>query len=376
MKYPMLLVLMLFMYSSVLSADNIVHGSAGNRLKARVVAKFSNPWSMTFIDQDLMLVTSKLGALWLVSAEGKKLKVTGVPKVAVGGQGGLGDVLLHPDFLSNSFVYLSLVEASDNGRIRGALVVRGKLEISKKPKLTNIQRIWTQLPKTQGLGHFSHRIAFGPKDSKQSGKLFITSGDRQEQLPAQSLNMALGKIIRLNDDGSLPIDNPFQDNGELARSFWSLGHRNALGIAFDGNGRLWSHEMGPKHGDEFNLIRPSQNYGWPLVSEGNHYNGNQIPKHQTRSEFTPPAIYWIPTIAPSGLVFYSNEYFNKWNGNAFIGGLKSKALIRIEFEGKKPKEAERFEWGSRVREVEQGLDGTIWVLEDAPQGRLIQFTHP
>ena len=180
----------------------------------------------------------------------------------------------------------------------------------------------------------------------------------------------------MNEDGSVPLDNPFQGKGELARSFWTLGHRNALGISFDEDGRLWCHEMGPRHGDELNLIKPGKNYGWPIVSEGNHYDGRVIPNHNTRVDFEAPITFWVPTIAPSGLIFYSGDEFKEWNGNAFVGGLKSRALIRIEIEGSIATEVERFEWGSRVREVELGPDGSIWVLEDAPSGRLIKFTRP
>ena len=186
--------------------------------------------------------------------------------------------------------------------------------------------------------------------------------------------MALGKLIRLNDDGSLPTDNPFQDKGELARTYWSLGHRNALGLAFDRDGRLWSHEMGPKDGDEFNLIEKGQNYGWPIVSEGTHYNGTPIPTHSTRHEFIAPKIAWVPTVAPSGLVIYKGEHFEEWRGNAFIGGLRGRALIRVEIRGDQAHEVERFTWGQRIREVDEAPDGKLWVLEDGPKGRLIQLS--
>ena len=189
-------------------------------------------------------------------------------------------------------------------------------------------------------------------------------------------DIALGKIIRLNEDGTIPVDNPFQDKGDLAKTFWTVGHRNALGVAFAKNGQLWAHEMGPRHGDELNLILAGENYGWPLVSEGNHYSGARIPIHQTRTEFMAPKLYWVPTMAPSGLFFYEGDEFYEWNGNAFIGGLKSKALVRIGFNNGEPFEAERFSWSKRVREVEMGHGGAIWVLEDGSSGRLIKFTKP
>ena len=358
-------------------SDSILKGSQGGVVEGRVIANFSQPWAMTFINNDQMLVTSRLGKLWLVSYSGEKIEVSGVPDVLVGGQGGLGDIVRHPDFIKNQLVYLSFIESDgSNPSKKGAVVARGILDVSSAPILRDVEIIWRQRPKTEGSGHFSHRIAFGLKGSKHQGKLFITSGDRQAQLPAQDWTSALGKIIRLNEDGSLPTDNPFQDKGELAKSFWTLGHRNALGLSFDKAGRLWSHEMGPRHGDELNLIQPGKNYGWPIVSEGNHYDGRVIPNHNSRVGFEAPITFWVPTIAPSGLFFYSGDQFNEWKGNAFVGGLKSRALIRIEFDGSNGTEAERFEWGSRVREVEQGPDGSILVLEDNPSGRLIQFTKP
>ena len=359
------------------SDESVLRGTAGSLIKGVVISSFSEPWSMSFVNDNMMLVASKGGKLWLVSSNGKKVLVSGIPMISVGGQGGLGDVVAHPNFHQNRLIYFSYVESDRNSpNYKGAVVARGKLQISENPRLIDIEKIWNQTPKVRGTGHFSHRIAFGPMGSEQEGKIFITSGDRQTRLSAQNFESALGKIIRLNEDGSVPVDNPFQGEGELAKSFWTLGHRNALGISFDKEGRLWCHEMGPRHGDELNLIESGKNYGWPLVSEGNHYDGRVIPNHDTRLDFEAPIIFWVPTIAPSGLTFYSGDQFDEWKGNALVGGLKSRALIRIEIEGSTATEVERFEWGSRVREVEQGSDGSIWVLEDAPNGRLLQLTNP
>ncbi|SEW11364.1 Glucose/arabinose dehydrogenase, beta-propeller fold [Aliiroseovarius sediminilitoris] len=352
------------------------NGSAGSTLTATEIDSFDSPWAMSFISDTQLLVTTKPGRLWLVSTDGTKRAVTGVPTPVVGGQGGLGDVVPHPDFATNGLIYLSYVESQDGGATRGAVVVRGTLSLGDQPALSNIQRVWSQYPHRPGSGHFSHKIAFGPKGSAHEGKLFITSGDRQEQTPAQRWDMALGKIIRLNDDGTVPDDNPFQDQGELARSFWTLGHRNLLGIAFDADNRLWAHEMGPRHGDELNLIKPGQNYGWPVVSMGDNYSGKAIPDHDTRPEFAAPSAYWVPSIAPSGLVIYSGEMFPDWQGNAFIGGLVSRALIRVTLEGETAREAERFGWDRRLREVEQGPQGALWVLEDEAGGRLLRLTAP
>ena len=369
-------VILLINFCSNVWANNVVTGSAGNKLEGKVVSQFNSPWAMSFINNDNLLVTTKAGKLWLVSTSGEPSLVSGVPKVFIGGQGGLGDVVIHPNFIKNRLVYISYINSDNAGETRYASVIRGTLENSDKPQLNNIETIWKQTPPQAGKGHFSHRIAFGLDGTQHTGKIFITSGDRQEQTPAQQWDMALGKIIRLNEDGTIPTDNPFQDRGDLAKTFWTVGHRNALGIAFAKDGQLWAHEMGPRHGDELNLIVAGENYGWPIVSEGNHYSGARIPVHETRPEFMAPKLYWVPTMAPSGLVFYEGDEFSEWNGNAFIGGLKSKALVRIGFDDGEPFEAERFSWAKRVRDVEMDHDGAIWVIEDGPNGRLIKFIKP
>ena len=371
-----LLFILLINLASNAWANNIVTGSAGSRLEGKVISEFGSPWAMSFIDSKNLLITTKSGELWLINTSGEQSLVSGVPKVFAGGQGGLGDIVLHPKFLQNNLVYISYINSENAGKTRYASVIRASLVRSDRPHLKNVEPIWNQIPARSGKGHFSHRITFGLDGTQHKDKVFITSGDRQEQTPAQEWDMALGKIIRLNDDGTVPTDNPFQDKGSLAKTFWTVGHRNALGLAFAKNGELWAHEMGPRHGDELNLIVAGRNYGWPIVSEGNHYSGVKIPIHETRPEFMAPKLYWVPTVAPSGLIFYEGDEFPEWKGNAFIGGLKSKALIRIGFNNGEPFEAERFSWSKRVREVETGPDGAIWVLEDGPSGRLIKFTKP
>jgi glucose/arabinose dehydrogenase len=364
--------LMLMPASSTIAFSDPVKkkGTAGTILLSKKYAEFNEPWGMTFLPGGDILVTEKKGNLLLVSADGlSKVSVDGVPKVAYGGQGGLGDVILHPDYNINKLVYISYAEQGESGK-RGGAVARGQLSPdATNPRLNDVEVIWRQEPKVTGSGHYSHRLAFSPDD-----KLFITSGDRQKQKPAQDWSQNLGKVIRLNPDGSVPTDNPFQDKGEMAKTFWSLGHRNLLGIAFDQKGRLWTHEMGPKHGDELNLTVGGDNYGWPLVSWGDHYSGVAIPDHDTRPEFNAPEVYWVPTVAPSGLIIYSGSMFPEWRGNAFIGGLASRSLVRIKIEGDNAEEVERFAMGKRIREVEQGPDGAIWVLEDKQGGRLLRLT--
>jgi aldose sugar dehydrogenase len=349
-----------------------VKGTEGTELVAAQVAAFDEPWAMTVLPDGTLLVTEKKGVLWHVSKDGLKTDVQGLWNVAYGGQGGLGDVVLHPDFKRNAWIYLSYAEYADDSATTGAVVVRATLDLNDRPlRLASVEKLWSQEPKVTGRGHYSHRIAFGP-----DGKMFITSGERQKMAPAQNFTSNLGKVLRLNDDGTLPDDNPWQDRGAMAKQFWSMGHRNMLGIDFDADGRLWVHEMGPRHGDELNLIIAGKNYGWPVVSNGDHYSGIPIPDHDTHPEFEAPRAYWVPSIAPSGLVIYDGEMFADWKGNAIIGGLVSKALIRVRLMGDNAEEAERFKWGKRIREVEQGPEGALYVLEDGSGGRLLRLTAP
>ena len=337
------------------------------------VQRFDSPWAMTFLPDGRLLVTEMAGNLRLFDpASGKLGTVAGVPKVAHGGQGGLADVVLHPGFAGNQLVYISYSEAGEGGTA-GAAVARARLVLDQDGggRLDGLQVIWRQEPKVSGQGHFGQRIAFG-----SDGKLWISSSERQKFDPAQDMKTNLGKMIRLDDDGSVPADNPFADQGGVAAQVWTLGHRNILGVAFDGEGRLWAHEMGPKGGDELNLIERGANYGYPVVSNGDHYDGKPIPDHDTRPEFHAPAVSWNPVISPAGFVIYSGDRYPGWKGSGLIGGLSSKSLVRIAFDGTDAREAERFDMGRRIREVEQGPDGTIWLLEDGTrdgQGWLLRL---
>lgn len=328
------------------------------------VGRFQAPWAMTFLPDGRLLVTEKAGVLRLFDpATGTTGTVAGTPEVDHGGQGGLGDVVLHPSFAGNGQVYLSYAEAGEDDT-RGAAVARARLVLDGGDgRLEDLEVIWRQAPKTTGRGHYGHRLAFGP-----DGHLWITSGERQKFDPAQDMSGNLGKVLRLNDDGSPPADNPFADQGGVAAQVWSLGHRNPLGIDFDGEGRLWVHEMGPAHGDELNLVQRGGNYGYPLVSDGDHYDGTPIPDHATRPEFNAPAVVWVPAISPAGFVIYDGDLFADWRGSGLIGGLSSQALVRVEFDGERAREAERFDMGARIREVEQGPDGAVWLLEDERDG--------
>lgn len=361
------------------SSSNIPSNSSGTEptsvamgkgaFNSQKVTQFDEPWAMTFLPDGRLLVTERKGKLKLYNLSTKKVtSISGLPAVVYAGQGGLGDIVLHPEFAQNGLVYWSYAEAGTGGS--GAVVARGKLTLddSGNGQLSNVAVVWRQVPKVSGSGHFGHRIAFD-----KQGLLWIASGERQKFDPAQDMNSNLGKIIRLNDDGSIPADNPFVSQGGVAAQVWSLGHRNPLGIAFNTQGQLWEIEMGPKGGDELNLIEKSKNYGYPLVSNGDHYDGKPIPDHSTRPEFRAPAISWTPVISPSSLMFYSGNQFPAWKNNAFAGGLSSEALIRIEFNGNTAREAERFAMGARIRDVEQAPDGSIWVLEDGKNANLLRL---
>ena len=345
------------------------------------VASFDQPWSMAFLRDGNFLVTEKPGKMFLMNQAGETLsEISGVPEVAYGGQGGLGDVTIHPDFNENKTVYVSFAEEGENDT-RGAVVIKATLDLSEEGgALSNLEYIWRQVPKVTGRGHYAHRMAFS-----EDGYLFISSGDRQKFDPAQDMTSNMGKIIRLNDDGSIPTDNPFYNDGGVAAEVWSLGHRNPLGIDFDADGKLWNIEMGPRGGDELNLVLKGEDYGYPTVSNGIHYNGSNIPNHDTRPEFEEPKEWWgdgysVPVISPSSFVIYQGDLFDDWQGSGFISGLSSESLIRVQFDGDSAKEIERFDMGRRIRSVEEGPDGALWLLEDYPRrqdtskGRLLRLT--
>lgn len=349
----------------------------------KIVASFDEPWAMTALPRihsqpPKLLVTQKAGELLIVdTATGVKTSVNGVPKVAYGGQGGLGDIILAPDFATSNNIYISYVEAgtgADSNKF-GAKVIKATLMglDTDAPHLQAITPIWEQTPKLKGQGHYSHRLLFSPDGQY----LYISSGERQEKTPAQDMSVNLGKIIRLHPDGSVPADNPFAQNGsDIATQFWTIGHRNILGMAFDDKGRLWAHEMGPRGGDEFNLIEKGNNYGWPVVSNGRNYSGTDIPDHDTRPDFAAPKISWTPVISPSSMSIYQTGKYNDfpaWQGNALISGLSSKALIVVTLDDNNDAaERYRYDMGERIRSV-LTVDGQVWLLEDGDKGRLLQL---
>jgi aldose sugar dehydrogenase len=336
---------------------------------AKPIATFDEPWAMSFLPDGRMLVSEKRGRLFVVTQDGQKsAPIEGVPSVDYGGQGGFGDVVPHPDFAANGLIYMSYAEAGDGGT-RGAAVARARLQFTDSGgQLSGLTVIWRQVPKVSGRGHYGHRLAFSP-----DGFLYISSGERQKFDPAQQMDGNLGKLLRLHDDGTVVADNPFADGGGIAAQVWTLGHRNPLGLAFDADGRLWEVEMGPSGGDELNLINRGGNYGYPIVSNGDHYGGETIPDHPTHPEFIAPKAWWSPVISPSSLMFYSGDLFPQWKGSALIGGLSSESLVRVAIDDDSAAEAERFAMGKRIRAVRQGPDGAVWLLEDGNTGRLLKL---
>ena len=336
------------------------------------VAKFSTPWAMAFLPgsgvrlTNMALLTEKEGRLWLVdTATGQRQAVAGLPAMNVAGQGGLGDVVVHPDFAANRRVYLSFVEKGAGGS--GAALGYGTLEQGASgARLVGFKTIWRQSPKVDGNGHFSHRIAFGP-----DGLLYLSSGDRQKFEPAQAVDGNLGKLLRLTPEGAPALGNPWASKGGIAATFWTIGHRNALGLAFAADGQLWASEMGPEGGDEINLILPGKNYGWPRASNGSNYGGGDIPDHKPGDGFEPPKVYWTPSISPGDLLIYGGDRFPQWKGDALVPALSGEALIRVDIDGARATKAERWPMNARIRAVDEGPDGSVFLIEDG--GRLVRL---
>ena len=346
--------------------------TAEPRLSMKDLGTFDEPWAMDFEPgTGNLFITERGGTLKFVQPNGRVGTVTGLPEVAYGGQGGLGDIVFAPDYATNQHVYLSWAEPGP-GDTRGAAVGRARLvcEDHDSCTLQNMEVIWRQQPKTTGQGHYSHRLAFSPDGQY----LFIASGDRQKLEPAQDLGNTLGTIVRLLPDGTPAPGNPFAERGGVAAEIWSYGHRNILGLDFDPQGRLWALEHGPRGGDEFNLVERGANYGWPIVSNGRHYSGGSIPDHSTRPEFAAPAVSWTPVIAPGGFMFYTGDMFPAWRGQAIMAGLVCQCLVRVAIDGESAREVGRIPMGKRIRDVAQGPDGALYVLEDEEGARLRRLT--
>jgi aldose sugar dehydrogenase len=336
---------------------------------AREVARFNTPWAIGFLPDGRMLITEKPGQIFLVTQSGRKTAVSNVPSVAAEGQNGLLDIAASPNFAVSRDVYFTYSEPGASGS--RLVLSRAKLATSgENASLEDAQVIWRQTPAGGG-GQSGGIIAFDP-----SGKhLYLTVGDRMRPETAQDPDQARGKLLRLNLDGSTPVDNPHADQGGVRGETLTTGHRNPYGLAFAPDGRLWLHEMGPRGGDELNLIKVNGNYGWPLVSNGDNYSGKPIPRHSTRPEFIAPVLYWSPVIAPAGLTFYDGQMFPQWRGSALIGGLASTALVRVTFDTKGgAEETDRWDMEARIRDVAVAPDGAVWLIEDDSDGKLLRLT--
>ncbi|MEC3911748.1 PQQ-dependent sugar dehydrogenase [Sphingobium sp. CR2-8] len=353
-------------------ANSQTPASGDKPFKVATIADFDSPWAMTFLPDGRALVTEKAGEMILFDPKnGTKIPVAGIPKVDSAGQGALMDVVPSPTFAKDKAIYFSFSEERDG--VKGVALAKGAFNQASDgtTKLDGVTVIFRASPYVDGDGHYSGRIAFSP-DGKY---LFFTNGERQKFDPAQDPKATLGKVLRLNLDGTPAAGNPLAAKG-FNPAIWSYGHRNLLGLAFNSAGRLWEQEMGPKGGDEVNLIKPGLNYGWPKASNGSHYDGRDIPDHKPGDGFEAPKVWWNPVISPGGLLYYSGDLFPAWKGSLFIGGLSSQSLVRVKLDGEKASKADQWDMGARIREVEQGPDGALWLLEDGgkSQGRLLKLT--
>jgi aldose sugar dehydrogenase len=351
---------------TVMAKETTIESKDGP-IKVEVVADgLDQPWGMAFLPDGRLLVTEKPGTLRIVAKDGTVSDpLKGVPEVIANGQGGLLDVALDPKFDANGLVYLSYSEPGDGGA--GTAVARGKLSDAG---LEDVKVIFRMQPKVEGPNHFGSRLVFAP-----DGKLFVTLGERFKFDPAQDLKSHLGKVVRINPDGSVPEDNPFVGKDDALPEIWSYGHRNVQGAAIHPEtGKLWTIEFGPKGGDELNIPEPGKNYGWPVVSWGNHYDGKDIPDPPTHPEFTDAIHHWNPVISPSGMTFYTGDAFPSWKNELLIAGLSSQAIVRLTLEGQKVASENRIEMGARIRDVAQGPDGAIYAITDESDGQLLRLT--
>ena len=342
---------------------------------------FDSPWAVAFAPgTQVVFVTEKGGTMKFVDlASGRLGTVTGLPRVLNQGQGGLGDVAFLPSessaTLGRRTIYLTWADPGDGPSSSGASFAamgRGTLvcEEADACRVEGLTTIWRQQPAVRSPGHYSHKIAFSP-DGKY---LFLSSGERMQGQPAQDLATNLGKVLRLNLDGTPAEGNPFAERGGVSREVWSYGHRNLLGLDFDLDGQLWDIEHGPRGGDEINRVERGDNYGWPVRSNGNDYSGADIPDHTADDGFHKPAISWNPVIAPGDFVFYSGKLWPEWRNQALATGMASQAIVRVSLAGDKGTEEARYPMGKRIRDIVEADDGALYVIEDGAGGRLLELT--
>lgn len=400
----MRLALVLSMAAGVWAQTNVgdQKPEASLPFKMTTTATFGLPWRIAFLPDGQMLITEKIGPVWLVSAQGEKIApLSGTPPVYWQGQNGMLGVYVSPKYATDQSIYLTYIEPGEYGGSQ--VLARGKLVLGRVPRLTDFNVLWRQMPRGKG-GQAGGQVVFAPDGET----LYMSVGDRQRMVPAQDPNQPVGKILRLTLDGKPAPGNPnygktgaatidlidpprdteqaktakvvstytFPGGNMTPAETWASGFRAPYGLALSPAGELWEVEHGPRGGDELNLIQKGKNYGWPVVSFGKNYNEVAIPSHDSKTEFTKPVLYWVPVIAPGNLMFYTGKKtFPQWDGSGFISGMASMSITRVIFDGKGgAKPAERFDVGKRIRDVEQAADGSLWMLEDANPGALIHVT--
>jgi len=377
---PYLLLLLLFgipalFFSPARAAKTIatVESETGPIRVVEVAGGLEIPWALAFLPDGRMLVSERPGRLRLITPEGLVSRpLSGLPAVHAKGQGGLLDVALSPDFATDGLLYFSYAEPV--GRGARTAVARARLD-PEKPRLTEVTRIFAQNEAPAGNNHWGSRLVFDRR-----GNLFVTLGERfSHRDQAQKLTSHLGKIVRIRPDGTIPADNPFRGRPDAKAEIWSYGHRNVQGAALHPeSGRLWAHEHGPQGGDEVNVVLPGRNYGWPVITHGREYvTGFRIGEGSERADVEPPLWVWIPSIAPSGMAFYTGEAFPQWQGNLFVGALRGRMLVRLELDGERVVREERLltEIGHRIRDVRLGPDGLLYLLDETA-GRILRLERP
>lgn len=367
-------VLALFACGGGAEESAVTVGSEAGPLRVVEVARgLKIPWSLAFLPDGRMLVTERPGRMRIVSADGRLSgPLAGLPKVYAEGQGGLLDVVLGPGFAYDNLIYFSYAEPLLGGA--RTAVARARLDAAGL-RLTEVTRIFAQSEAPSGSSHWGSRLVFD-----RQGNLFVTLGERFfHRDRAQDLSSHLGKIVRIRPNGTIPIDNPFRNREKARPEIWSYGHRNVQGAALHPEtGRLWAHEHGPQGGDEVNIILPGRNYGWPVITHGREYvTGLRIGEGSERADVTPPLHVWIPSIAPSGMAFYTGEAIPQWRGSLFVGALRGSMLVRLELDGDRVLREERLlaEIGHRIRDVRQGPDGKLYLLDETA-GRILRLERP
>jgi aldose sugar dehydrogenase len=353
------------------ASAQVFHSSAGDLVVQTAANGLDHPWALAFLPDRRMLVTERPGRMRIVGEDGTlSPALAGVPKVFASGQGGLLDVVLDRGFAQNHTIYFCYAEPSE-GRARTALA-RARLIAEGTARIEAVEVIFRQAGPLSSGNHFGCRIVQTPDDN-----LFLTTGDHfTTRDQAQILGNDLGKIIRVQPDGSAPPDNPFVARPAAEPAIWSYGHRNPQGLALHPvTGKLWEHEHGPRGGDEINIIEKGKNYGWPVIGYGIDYNGAKIHDSTHKAGMEQPIKYWVPSIAPSGMTFYAGNLFASWRGSLFIGALAGQVLVRLELDGDKPVKEERLlqELRERIRDVREGPDGALWLATDSRSGRILRL---